>query len=83
MNLKPLFNQVIIKPIIEEVKTSGIILPETMNKQSNKGEVVALGEDCKSKIVVGDKVVFKKYLQVEIVNDCIILNENDILAVIL
>jgi chaperonin GroES len=46
MNLKPIKDQVLIKEIKKEEKTkSGIILPDTAEKQGPaQGEVVAVGE---------------------------------------
>ncbi|HPX64653.1 MAG TPA: co-chaperone GroES, partial [bacterium] len=45
MKLQPLHDQVIIKPLTAEEKTkSGIILPDTINKdRPEQGEVIAVG----------------------------------------
>jgi len=47
-NIKPLFDYVLIKPIEGESKTpSGIILPDSVEKKSQMGEVMAVGPgDC-------------------------------------
>ncbi len=94
MQLKPLADRVLVKPIEEsEATVSGIILPDTVDKEKpEKGEVIAVGpgkiEDGKlvpMSVKVGDKVVFKKYSPDEIkVGDVevLILSESDILAVI-
>ena len=90
MNLKPLGNRIIIKAIPqEEVTSSGIILPETVAKESRKeGEVIALGEGDKLKelnLKKGDKVIFSEYGGSEIkINgqEYKILNHDDLLAVI-
>lgn len=94
MQLKPLADRVIVKPIEEsEVTMSGIILPDTMDKEKpEKGEVIAVGpgkyEDGKlipMGVKVGDKVVFKKYSPDEVSIgdvDYLILSESDLLAVI-
>ncbi len=90
MNLKPLGNRVIIKVMPqEEVTSSGIILPETANKESQKeGEVIALGKGDKLKelnLKEGNKVIFSEYGGSEIkVNgqEYKILNHDDLLAVI-
>lgn len=47
MKIKPLNNMIVVEPIIEN-----ILYPNT-----DKGKVVAVGDDCKN-IKVGDKVVF-------------------------
>lgn len=95
MNIKPLNDHVIIRPIIEEEATkSGIILPETVDKEKpEKGEVLALGPGkllengsrAPMSVKVGDKVIFKKYGPDEIkVNgeDLLVIKEEDIIAII-
>lgn len=94
MQLKPLADRVIVKPIEEsEATVSGIILPDTVDKEKpEKGEVVAVGPGryddgqlVPMSLKVGDKVVFKKYSPDEVkVGDVeyLILSESDILAVI-
>ncbi len=95
MKLKPLNNQVIISASSkEEVTKSGIVLPDTMDKEKpEQGEVIAVGSgkllDNGSRadmtVKVGDKVVFKKYSPDDIKVDgqeYLVINENDILAII-
>ena len=94
MNLRPLGDRIIVKPVDEkEASVSGIILPDPIDKQKpERGEVVAVGpgryDDGKLvpvSVKIGDIVVFKKYspdeIEVEKV-DYLILSESDILAVI-
>ncbi len=66
MNIKPLGDRVLVKPLSsEEVTKSGIVLPDTAEKEKKEqGEVVAVGEGEKIKklnLKVGDKVLFGKY----------------------
>ena len=95
MKLKPLFDNVVIKPSAEEEKTaSGIVIPDTADKERpERGEVIAVGEGrildngevAKMNVKVGDKVMFKKYSPDEIKIDgeeYLILNERDILGII-
>lgn len=99
MNIKPLGNNVVVKAVSEEETTqSGIILPDTVNKEKpEKGEVIAIGPgklmDNGSKaamnVQVGDKVIFKKYSPDEIKLredgkevEYLILSEDDILAIV-
>jgi chaperonin GroES len=95
MNIKPLGDRVIIKPITEDVTTkSGIVLPETVEKEkAEKGEVLAVGpgrvldsgEIAPITVKVGDKVMFKKYSPDEIKIDgqeLLVISEGDILAII-
>lgn len=95
MNIKPLGDRVIVKPIAEDTSTkSGIILPETIDKEKpEKGEVIFVGPGraldngqlAPMSVKAGDKVMFKKYSPDEIKIDgqeLLIISESDILAVI-
>lgn len=94
-NVKPLADRVVVKPItIEEKSKSGIILPDTVDKEKpEQGEVIAVGPGkllengsrSALSVVVGNKVLFKKYSPDEIKIDGIeylVLEESDILAII-
>ena len=71
MNIKPLGDRVLIKPIKEEeVTASGILLPETVDKEKKmEGEVVVVGPGkllengsrAIMEVKVGDKVIFEKW----------------------
>lgn len=95
MNIKPLGDRVVIKPIAEDITTkSGIVLPETVEKEkAEKGEVLAVGPGrvldngapASMSVKVGDKVMFKKYSPDEIKVDgeeLLIISEQDILAIV-
>lgn len=90
MKLKPLSDRVIVKPLPKEETTkAGIILPETVTKESRlEGEVVAIGNGekiTKLGLSVGQKVVFAEYGGTEIKIDeqeYKILGHDDLLAVI-
>lgn len=95
MKIKPLSNHILIEPEIKEEKTeSGILLPETAEKERPEtGKVIAVGPGRKTstgKIIpldvkTGDRVVFTKYGPNEIeINDkkYLIAREEDILAII-
>lgn len=95
MQLKPLHDHVIVKPITEdEVTRSGIVLPETVSKEKpEKGEIIAVGsgklldngQRAPMSVKVGDKVVFKKYSpdEIKIENETyLVLSESDIMAII-
>jgi len=95
MKLKPLFNNVIIKPAkVEEITKSGIVLPGAADKEKpEKGKVVAVGSGkvldngqvLKMSVKVGDEVMFKKYSPDEVKiddEDYLVLSESDIIAVI-
>ena len=89
MNIKPIGERVLLKPIKKEEKTkSGILLNSKSSNTDtkNEAEVVALGKGEKLEgIKVGDKVIFNKFSGNEIEDGDIkylIVNADDILAVI-
>ena len=89
MNIKPIGERVLLKPIKKEEKTkSGILLSSKSSNTDtqNQAEVIALGKGEKLEgIKVGDKVVFNKFSGNEIEDGDIkylIVNADDISAVI-
>ena len=91
MNIQPLFDRVVVKPIKEKTEKIGnIILPES-SKQPEISEVIALGtgkldnKEVEFEVKVGDRVIFNKYSGCEfIINNEVftIIKEKDILAII-
>ncbi len=79
---------------MEEVTKSGIVLPDTVDKERpEQGEVVAVGEGkllddgkrAPMSVKVGDTVMFKKYSPDEIKvdgEDLLVISESDILAIL-
>lgn len=89
MNIKPLADRVLIEPIsIEEKTTSGIILPDTADKEKpEQGKVVEVGPGRGKEMFVkkGDLVLFNKYGPNEIKIDnkeYLIAKQEDILAIL-
>lgn len=95
MNLKPLYMNVIVKPLADETITKfGIVIPDTVSKEKpEKGEVVAVGEGrlldngqiMPLRVKVGDKVMFKKYSPEAIKLDdqeYLVIKEQDIMLII-
>jgi chaperonin GroES len=90
MKLKPLGNRVVVEPLTEEETTkSGIVLPDTVDKEKKaEGKVLAIGDGekiTKLGLKVGDKVLFGKYAGEEVKVEKIeykILSDEDVLAVI-
>lgn len=90
----PLADRVVVVPIVEEVTQSGILIPETANKERpERGTVVAigpgkLGDDhtrLPLEVQVGDTVIFSKYGPDEITikgTHYYILREDQILAIV-
>ncbi len=94
MNVKPLADRVLVKPI-EKDKTArgGIIIPDTAKERPQEGKIIAIGEGRISdsgeliapKIEVGQKVLYGKYAGTEITvdgEDYLIMQESNILAII-
>ena len=87
----PLGERVVVKPLDkEEVRASGIILPDTVKEKPQEGEVVAVGPGRLSDdgnrvpmdVEVGDTVVYSKYSGTEYKEgevEYLVLREDDIL----
>jgi chaperonin GroES len=94
VNVKPLGDRVLIRPLEEkEVKKGDIIIPDAAKEKPQEGTVVAVGtgklDDSGKKIEfnvkVGDKVLISKYAGTEIKIDGenhLIMREDDILGII-
>ena len=94
LNLMPLGDRLVIKPLEqEEVTASGIVLPETAKEKPQKGEVLSVGPGARDEdgkriamdVKAGDKVLFAKYAGTEIKMDgekLLILRESDVLAIV-
>ena len=92
MNLKPLTDHLIVKPIKKQEK-SGIVLPEDAKEKAEQGEVVATGPGrildngsrLEMSVKIRDKIMFKKYAPKEIKVDneeYFVLSESDVIAII-
>lgn len=91
MNLKPLFDRVVLKNLKQKKETlSGIIIPESVGDEPIYAEVIAVGdgevdgEKTKIAVNVKDKVLYNKYGAVPFkINgeEFVILRQNDILGV--
>lgn len=95
MKLAPLFDRVVLKPLVaEETTKSGIVLPGQAKEKPQQAEVIAVGpgglvdgKEVTMQVKVGDKVIFSKYSGTEVEGESekdklVIVKQNDILAVI-
>ena len=94
ISIKPLFDNILIRPLEAEAKThSGIILPDNAKEKPQMGEIIAVGEGKvtakgdKEPIVVrkGQKVMYKKWGGNEVkINgeELILVEQKDILAIV-
>lgn len=92
--IKPLFDNVLIKPLEAEQRTpSGIVLPDTVKEKPQIGEIMAVGpgglDEKGNKISmvvkVGQKVMYKKWGGNEVkVNgeEWLLVEQKDILAIV-
>lgn len=93
--IEPLYDRVVIKPLSqEEVTASGIVLPDTVDKEKPmQGEVIAVGpgrqlesgQTGPMSVKVGDKILFTKYApdEVEIDNEeYLVIEESKILGIV-
>ena len=70
MDIKPLGDRVVVKPLEAEAKTKGgIVLPDTAKEKPQEGKVIAVGKGkvmdngsiAPLEVKVGDKVLYGKY----------------------
>ena len=94
MNIRPLYDNVVIKRQEQEsVSAGGIVLPGSAKEQPNQGKVVAVGDgtlqdngDVRAlQVKVGDTVIFGQYSGNTIKVDgdeLMIMRENEIFGII-
>ena len=94
MNIRPLQDRVIIKPLEEEeTREGGIIIPDTAKEKPQKGEIMAVGsgkvmDDGKKQpleVKKGDKVIYGKYAGTEVKieeKEYLLMREDDILGIL-
>ena len=93
MNIKPLFDRVVIKNVeTEEVTRGGIVLPGSAKEKPQMAEVLAVGpggnvdgKEIVMQVEVGQKVIYSKYAGTEVKIDgeeLIIVRQSDILAIV-
>lgn len=94
MDIRPLYDRIVVKRIEEEETVlGGIIIPDTAKEKPQQGEVVAVGkgkrlEDGKVvplDVAVGDRILFGKYSGSDIKldgNEYLIMREDEVLGVL-
>lgn len=95
MNLRPVSDHIILKPIDKEtVTSSGIIIPDTVEKEKPEqaevlavgpGKILENGQRQAMEVQVGQKVMFKKWTPDEIEIDkqkYLIIKSEDIIAIV-
>ncbi len=93
MNVKPLFDRVVIKNLeSEETSKGGIILAGSAKEKPQTAQVLAVGpggvvdgKEVTMQVQVGQKVIYSKYAGTEVKIDgeeLIIVRQSDILAIV-
>ncbi|RMH72861.1 MAG: co-chaperone GroES [Gemmatimonadetes bacterium] len=93
MNFRPLYDNVLIKPIeTEEKTTGGLFIPDSAKEKPQMGEVVAVGNGRRKndihipvEVAVGQKVLYSKYGDTKITLDDVdylVIRESNIFAIL-
>src|SRR5687768_39384 len=94
MNIRPLYDRIVVKRIEEQETTrNGIVIPDSAQEKPQEGEVLAVGHGKRlddGKLIdldvkVGDRILFGKYSGSETKLDgteFLIMREDDVLGVL-
>ena len=95
MDIRPLGDRILVRPLEAEEKTKGgIVLPDTAKEKPQEGKVVAVGKGKVKEdgtiqsleLKKGDRVLYGKYSGTEITTkegeELLIMKEEDVYAVI-
>src|SRR5579862_6388546 len=94
MNIRPLYDRIVVKRIEEQENThKGIFIPDSAKEKPQEGEVMAIGKGKRLDdgtmvaldVKAGDRILFGKYSGSEIKLDgteYIIMREDDVLGVL-
>src|SRR5579863_10417902 len=94
MNIRPLYDRIVVKRIEEQEATrNGIVIPDSAKEKPQEGEVMAIGKGKRLDdgtvvaldVKAGDRILFGKYSGNEITLEgieYIIMREEDVLGVL-
>ena len=95
MDIKPLADRIVVKPLeAQDVTKGGIVLPDTAKEKPQEGKVVAIGKGKLTdkgtvqplEVKVGNRVLYGKYSGTEIStkegDQLLIMREEDVFAVL-
>jgi chaperonin GroES len=94
MNIRPLYDRIVVKRIDEKETTRGdIIIPDSAQEKPQQGEVMAVGHGKRLEdgtlvaldVKIGDRVLFGKYSGTEtkvVGTEYIIMREDDVLGIL-
>ena len=94
MNIRPLYDRIVVKRIDEQETTrNGIVIPDSAQEKPQEGEVIAIGHGKRIEdgslvaldVKVGDRVLFAKYSGSETKvegTEYMVMREDDVLGVL-
>ena len=94
MNIRPLYDRIVVKRIEElETTPNGIVIPDSAKEKPQEGEVLAVGHGKRLEdgtlvpldVKVGDRVLFGKYSGAEtkvVGTEYVIMREDDVLGIL-
>lgn len=94
MNIRPLYDRIVVKRIEEQESTrNGIIIPDSAKEKPQEGEVMAVGHGKRLEdgslaaldVKTGDRILFAKYSGSDAKlngSEYIIMREDDVLGVL-
>ena len=94
MNIRPLYDRIVVKRIEEQETTrSGIIIPDSAKEKPQEGEVISVGKGKSNDegkvfpldVKAGDSILFGKYSGTEIKIDgeeFLIMREEEVLGIL-
>jgi len=89
MHIKPMVNKILVvleeTVLGEKVTDTGIVIPETVEKDENMATVVSMGEGITMDLKIGDKILYDKGAGVVVEHEddtYVMLFERDIMAMV-
>jgi chaperonin GroES len=94
MNMRPLYDRIVVKRIVEKETTrNGIFIPDSAKEKPQEGEVIAIGHGKRQEdgklvpldVKVGDHILFGKYSGTEtkiVGTEYIVMREDDVLGIL-
>jgi chaperonin GroES len=94
MNIRPLYDRIVVKRIDEKETTrNGIVIPDSAQEKPQEGEVIAVGQGKRSEdgklialdLKAGDRILFGKYSGSETKlngTEYLIMREDDVLGIL-
>jgi len=94
MNIRPLYDRIVVKRIEEQETTrNGIVIPDSAKEKPQEGEVMAVGNGKRLEdgqlvaldVKIGDRILFGKYSGTEtklVGTEYLIMREDDVLGIL-